>query len=207
MTSHRLRPAHVAGLAVLAAIAVACGGSVSSGSPASSAATQPPAASAPAASAPAVQPSGPGQPSASTATQPSTAAGGTLPTDACSLVTTADVEAAFGGTAAVDTGNSKAASCEFSVSGKTNAGGPGTLAVGVSVVARWSSYATIAKIMGDAVTEVKGLGVEAWRALGVTHLHVGGGDLAVAAIGVGDFTRSKLDADAEALAKALAAKV
>jgi hypothetical protein len=192
-------------IAVAVAVAVAaCGGSSSSSSsPSPVAATT---AASIAASGPASQPAASGAAASSSpasSAAPSSAASvaaGTLPGDPCSVVTAADVEAAFGGTSSA--GAVKDGVCEFQVTGQMTAGKPDVpFAVRVGFVTTFTPYATIKGTMGDAVTQVNGLGTDAWVALGVVHAQVAGGALEVTGLGVGTFDPAALGAEKVALTK------
>lgn len=187
------------GILVAAAIVAACGGG---------AAITPGASSGAAASA--QVPSGaPVSSSAFASSSPaaSTGAGtGTIPADECSVVTKADVEAAFGGSSSAGTIDENG-HCTFDVSGTIhagpNAGLPGT--VGVSFGDKFDPYDTAKFLFGDAVTKVDGLGTEAWYGLTAVHAKIPGGELVVGGLWVANVDKAIVEKDTITLAKAILA--
>ena len=193
------------GVLLAAAILAACGGGASTTPGASSGA----AASAPSgapASSPANAASSPAtaSPAASTGTGTHT---GAIPSDQCSVVTRADVEAAFGGSSSAGKLDENG-HCTFDVSGTIHAGPnvsvPGT--VGVSFGKTFSTYDRAKVIFGDAVTKVDGLGTEAWYGLTAVHAKIAAGELVVSGFWVGNFNRDTLKADTITLAKTILAR-
>jgi hypothetical protein len=193
------------GVLLAAAILAACGGGATTTPGASSGA----AASAPwgaPANSPANAASSPAtaSPTASTGTGTHT---GAIPSDQCSVVTRADVEAAFGGSSSAGKIDENG-HCAFEVSGTIHAGPnvsvPGF--VGVSFVDRYTIYDTAKLLFGDAVTKVDGLGTDAWYALTAVHAKVAGGELVVSGLWVGNFNRDTLKADTITLAKTILAR-
>jgi hypothetical protein len=132
---------------------------------------------------------------------------GAIPSDQCSVVTRADVEAAFGGSSSAGKIDENG-HCAFEVSGTIHAGPnvsvPGF--VGVSFVDRYTIYDTAKLLFGDAVTKVDGLGTDAWYALTAVHAKVAGGELVVSGLWVGNFNRDTLKADTITLAKTILAR-
>ncbi|CAN5581690.1 hypothetical protein BH10ACT2_BH10ACT2_15270 [soil metagenome] len=123
-------------------------------------------------------------------TSPSTEAGsGGAPTDACSIVTTDDVVAAFGGTVAAGVINPDNDGCDYEITGTTNTGDVGIFAE-VSVEYGQSDYitATEAKVVFPELVEVPGVGDEAWYLEFGNQLHVSlrGTELLVSVILPGD---------------------
>jgi hypothetical protein len=131
--------------------------------------------------------------------------------DMCTVVSAADVKAAYGGDVAAGTKNESAGNgCDFQITGTTNAGAvsdPG-LTTSVSYNGGWHDFATEKKVMGDGIEEVTGLGTDAWVALGVLHFKVKGNvDIAIASISFGNVDKTVVRKDAEALAKVILAKL
>jgi hypothetical protein len=194
--STRRRGLALAAAGLIAVALAACGSSSSATPPAATPAATTPvsATSQPAASAAA---------SAAPSTAPSTAASGatgTIPSDPCSVVTAADIEAAFGGSSTAGVVNSGA--CEFQITGQMTAGKPDSpFLVRIGFVTMFSSFDTIKAAMGDAVTQVTSLGTPAWIALGIIHAQVAGGSLEVAALGIGTFDHTMLDTEQLAITK------
>lgn len=193
-------PARAAIWILLAALTVgACGGG---------AATTPGASSGAAASA--QVPSGaPVSSSAFASSSPAASTGaGTIPADECSVVTKADVEAAFGGSSSAGTIDENG-HCTFDVSGTIhagpNAGLPGT--VGVSFGDKFDPYDTAKFLFGDAVTKVDGLGTEAWYGLTAVHAKIPGGELVVGGLWVANVDKAIVEKDTITLAKAILARL
>jgi hypothetical protein len=166
-------------LALVALLACACGGS--SGTPATPGGTA----------------------AQSTATAAPTSHTGGLPSDECSVVTPADVEAAFGGTASpgkIDENGH----CSFEVSGDIHAGpNAGTVPgfVTVSFGDKHTSLATAQLVFGKDIVKVDGLGTDAWYGLTAVHAQIAAGELVVGALWVGQFDKGILMADTISLAK------
>jgi hypothetical protein len=133
---------------------------------------------------------------------------GAIPSDECSVVTKADVEAAFGGSTSAGRIDENG-HCTFDVSGTIHAGPnvsvPGT--VGVSFSDKYTVYDTARMLFGDTVTKVDGLGTEAWYGLTAVHAKIAGGELVVAGFWVGDFNRDTITRDTITLAKAILARL
>jgi hypothetical protein len=189
-------PTAAIGAVLVASIVAACGGGTS--------ATSSGAASSAASSAPA---SSPTDATASAAASTGTGAGsGANPSDPCSLVTRADVEAAFGGSPTAGKIDENG-TCAFDVSGTIhagpNAGVPGT--VGVSFGRKFDPYDTAKLLFGDAVTKVDGLGTEAWYGLAAVHAKIAGGELVVGGFWVGNLDKAVIQKDTITLAKAILA--
>jgi hypothetical protein len=131
---------------------------------------------------------------------------GAIPSDECSVVTKADVEAAFGGSSSVGKIDENG-HCTFDVSGAIHAGPapvvPG--AVGVSFGDKYTIYDTAKMLFGDTITKVDGLGTEAWYGLTAVHVKIAGGELVVAGLWVGDFNRDTIQKDTITLAKTILA--
>ena len=125
--------------------------------------------------------------------------------DVCSLVTKADVAAAYGGD--VGAGTPDGTTCHFEVGGVAKAGSPmagGTVPeVIVSLTpGEWNSTADQQKLFpGDQVKPVSGLGEEAWSMGFVLNVKHGADRLSVANIGFTAYDAAELAADAIALAK------
>jgi hypothetical protein len=200
-------PARAAiGILLAVAILAACGGGAATTPGASSGA----AASGPSgvpASSPANAASSPGasSPAASTGTGTGT---GANPSDECSVVTRADVEAAFGGSSSAGKIDENG-HCAFEVSGTIHAGKVASVpvVVGVSFGDRYTIYDTAKMLFGDAVTKVDGLGTDAWYGLTAVHAKIAGGELVVSGAGLGNFNRDTLEADAITLAKTILARL
>jgi hypothetical protein len=147
--------------------------------------------------------------SANAASSPAATTGagtGAIPADECSVVTKADVEAAFGGSSSAGTIDENG-HCTFSVSGTIhagpNAGVPGT--VGVSFGDKFDPYDTAKFLFGDAVTKVDGLGTEAWYGLTAVHAKIAGGELVVGGLWVANVDKAIVEKDTITLAKAILA--
>lgn len=201
------RPATAAiGIFLAAAILAACGGG-SAATPAASsgAASATPAGSAAPSSAPASAPADTASPAASTGAGTGS---GVIPDDPCSVVTRADVEAAFGGSSS-DGAIDEDGACAFQVSGSVHAGKTGSTPgyVGVSFSDEFQTYEDEKVVLGDGVTKVEGLGTEAWFALSAVHAKIAGGELVVGGVWVGDFNRDTLKADTITLAEAILSRV
>ena len=212
--THLLRPARalastsakaLVGIVLAAATLAACSGGAATTPGASSgaaASTQAPSG-APASSPANAASSPPSSPAASTGTSAGT---GANPSDECSVVTRADVEAAFGGTSSAGKIDENG-HCAFEVSGTIHAGPnvsvPGF--VGVSFGDTFDPYETAKMLFGDAVTKLDGLGTDAWYALTAVHAKVAGGELVVSGLWVGNFNRDTLKADTITLTKTILA--
>ena len=190
-------PTAAIGALLVASFVAACGGGAAATTAASSGSASSAASSAPASS--------PTDATAGAAASTGTGAGsGANPSDPCWVVTKADVEAAFGGTAS--TGKiDENGTCAFDVSGTIHAGpNPGVPgSVAVSLGDTFDSYDRAKVVFGDAVTKVDGLGTEAWYGLTAVHAKVAGGELVVAGFWVGTFNRDILKADTITLTKAI----
>jgi hypothetical protein len=190
-------PTAAIGALLVASMVAACGGGTAATTAASSGAVSPAASSAPASS--------PTNVTASAAVSTGTGAGsGANPSDPCSVVTKADVEAAFGGSSTAGTIDENG-KCAFEVSGAIHAGPkpvvPGSVAV--SFGDTFDSYDRAKVVFGDAITKVDGLGTDAWYGLTAVHAKVAGGELVVAGFWVGTFNRDTLRADTITLTKAI----
>jgi hypothetical protein len=146
-------------------------------------------------------------PTTSPAASASPAGGtGAIPSDVCSVVTKADVQAAFGGNPSAPTVDENG-HCSFDVSGTIhagpNAGVPGT--VGVSFGDQFSPYDTAKVVFGDSITKVDGLGTEAWYGLTAVHAKIAGGELVVSGFWVGHFDLDILQKDTVTLTKTILA--
>ena len=165
-----------AGALVLAAALAACGGA-SSPAPAGSSGTPTAVPSGTAGSAATAGAPASGAPS----TNGSSNTGGN-PSDACSVVAKADVEAAFGGSSTDGTVDSSKV-CTFEVSGTLKAGQPGEspLRLRVFFDVHYVTYATVKPMLGDAVVKVDGLGSEAYYTSqgNLLHVQVPGGMLTI----------------------------
>ncbi len=132
------------------------------------------------------------------------------PADSCSVATKADVEAAFGGSS-TDGQAGQYGVCTFDVSGKVKAGGPGDSPVGIRVFfdAKYVTYAAIKASIGDAVTQVDGLGAEAYYAasLGTFHVQVPGGMLTIGVKNKDTLDAGVLQQSVIDLAKAILARL
>lgn len=202
------KPATAAiGILLAAAILAACGGgSATTPGASSGAASAAPAGSTAPSGAPASAPAdATASPAASTGTGTGT---GAIPADPCSVVTKADVEAAFGGSSS-DGAIDENGSCAFEVSGSIHAGPNGSAPgyVGVSFSDEFQTYENEKVVFGDDVTKVEGLGTEAWFALSAVHAKIAGGELVVGGVWVGDFNRDTLKADTITLAKTILSRV
>jgi hypothetical protein len=133
---------------------------------------------------------------------------GANPSNECSVVTKADVEAAFGGSSSAGKIDEHG-HCAFEVSGAIHAGPnvsvPG--GVGVSFGDTYTIYDTAKMLFGDSVTKVDGLGTEAWYALDTVHVKIAGGELAVVALWIGNFDKAIIQKDTITLAKAILARL
>lgn len=195
-------PTAAFGILLAATIVAACG---------SGTATAPPAPAAPSAATSAT-PSGAPVSSPTDATASAAASGGTgtgagaVPSDPCSVVTKADVEAAFGGSSSAGKIDENG-SCAFEVSGTIHAGPNASVpgSVGVSFGDTFDSYDRARVVFGDAITNVDGLGTDAWYGLSAVHAKIAGGELVVAGFWVGNFNRDTLKADTITLTKAILA--
>jgi hypothetical protein len=138
-----------------------------------------------------------GPPAASTGT-------GALPSNECSPVTAADVEAAYGGTSSPGKLDEHG-HCAFEVSGNIHAGPnqgiPGE--VGVSFNDRWTTFETAKLLFGDAVTKVDGLGTDAWFALHALHVKIAGGEFAIGALWIANVDKAIIQKDTVTLAKSI----
>jgi hypothetical protein len=201
---------------VRAAIGILLAGLVLGACGGGNAATAGPSASIPSAAAPSgaasSAPSGPvaSAPVDATASPAASASpasgGGAIPSDECSVVTKADVQAAFGGNPSAATVDENG-HCTFEVSGTIhagpNAGIPGT--VGVSFSDQFTPYETAKLLFGDSVTKVDGLGTDAWYGLTAVHAKIAGGEVVVGGFWVGNFDRDILQKDTITLTKAILA--
>ena len=142
------------------------------------------------------------------AASPSATAGSAIPADPCSVVSAADIEAAFGGTstaARIDgDGN-----CSFDVSGTVHAGGIGDApaTVRVSFAREHAVYDTQVAVLGDRVTRADGLGTDAWFMLGGLHAAVPGGELVIVGVWLDGYDQAIIQRDTIALAKAILARL
>ncbi len=138
-----------------------------------------------------------GPPAATTVT-------GGLPSNECSPVTAADVEAAYGGTSSPGKLDENG-HCAFEVSGNIHAGPnqglPGE--IGVSFNDRWTTFETAKLLFGDAVTKVDGLGTEAWFALHALHVKIAGGEFAIGALWIANVDKAIIQKDTVTLAKTI----
>ncbi len=121
---------------------------------------------------------------------PNTDAGSNgTPKDACSIVTTDDVAAAFGGTVAPGVANPDNGGCDYEISGTTNTGAVGVFAQ-ISIAYGQSDYTAAAeeKVVFPDVVEVKGVGEAAWyMAFGhQLHASLNGTELQISGILPGD---------------------
>lgn len=123
----------------------------------------------------------------------------------CSLVTKADVAAAYGGD--VGAGTLDGTTCHFQVGGTAKAGKP---MAGVDVPevivsltpGEWNSTADQQKLFpGDQVKPVAGLGEEAWSSGFTLNVKHGADRLSVVNVGFTAYDADELAADAIALAK------
>jgi hypothetical protein len=189
------------GILLAAATVAACGGGTAATPGASSGAAYAAPSGAPASS-PADATS---SPAASTGTGTGT---GAIPSDECSAVTKADVEAAFGGSSSAGKIDENG-HCAFEVSGTIHAGPNASVpgSVGVSFGDKYTIYDTAKMLFGDAVTKVDGLGTEAWYGLTAVHAKIAGGELVVTGFWVGNFNRDTLKADTITLAKTILANL
>ena len=136
---------------------------------------------------------------------PATSTGtGALPSNECSPVTAADVQAAYGGTSSPGKLDENG-HCAFEVSGNIHAGPnqgiPGE--VGVSFNDQWTSFETAKALFGDAVTKVDGLGTDAWFALHALHVKIAGGEFAIGALWVFNGDQAIIQKDTITLAKTI----
>ena len=147
--------------------------------------------------------------SASTAAVPtgptdSGAGNGTIPSNQCSVVTKADVEAAFGGSSTAGKIDENG-HCVFEVSGAIhagpNAGIPGT--VSVDFIDRYTTFDDAKFLFGSEVSKVDGLGADAWYGLRAVHAKIAAGELVVGGFWVGNFDRSTIQKDTITLAKTI----
>ncbi len=142
------------------------------------------------------------------AASPSATAGSVIPADPCSVVSAADIEAAFGGTstaARIDgDGN-----CSFDVSGTVHAGGTGEspATVRVSFAREHAAYDTQVAVLGDRVTRADGLGTDAWFMLGGLHAAVAGGELVIVGVWLDGYDQAIIQRDTIALAKVILARL
>ncbi len=205
-------PARAAiGILVAAATFAACGGGAAT-TPGATPATAPGASSGAAASAQALY-GAPASSPANAASSPAASTGtgtgtGTIPTDECSVVTRADVEAAFGGSSSVGTIDEHG-HCTFEVSGAIHAG-PAPVVPGSVLVSfgnKYTVYDTAKMLFGDTITKVDGLGTDAWYGLTAVHAKIAGGEVAVAGLWVGNFNRDTLKADTITLTKTILARL
>ena len=189
-----------------AATFAACSGGAATTPGASSGAASSAPSSAPASS-PAAAVSSPAtaSPAASSGTGTGT---GANPSDECSVVTKADVEAAFGGSSSAGKIDENG-HCAFEVTGTIHAGKVESVpvVVGVSFGDKYTIYDTAKMLFGNAVTKVDGLGTDAWYALTAVHAKIAGGELVVSGAGLGNFNRDTLKADAITLAKTILARL
>ena len=190
-------PAAAIGALVVAAVVAACGGGTGA-TPGASSGAVPSAVSSAAASS---------LTDAKASAAPSTGTGagaGAHPSDPCSVVTRAEVEAAFGGSSTAGTIDENG-KCAFDVSGAIHAGPkpvvPGSVAV--SFGNAFTNYDRAKVVLGDAITKVDGLGTDAWYGLTAVHAKVAGGELVVAGFWVGTFDRDILKTDTITLTKAI----
>ena len=203
-------PARAAiGILVAAATFAACGGGAAT-TPGATPATAPGASSGAAASAQALY-GAPASSPANAASSPAASTGpgtGAIPSDECSVVTRADVEAAFGGSSSVGKIDENG-HCTFEVSGTIHAGPNASVpgSVLVSFGDTFDPYDTAKRLFGDAVTKVDGLGTDAWYALTAVHAKIAGGEIAVAGLWVGNFNRDTLKADTITLTKTILARL
>ncbi len=121
---------------------------------------------------------------------PSTDAGSNVaPKDACSIVTTDDIAAAFGGTVVAGVINPDNGGCDYEISGTTNTGAARAFAQ-ISLDYGQSDYTPAAeeKVVFPDVVEVPGVGDAAWYLAFGHQLHVSlkGTELQISAILPGD---------------------
>jgi hypothetical protein len=199
------KPATAAiGIILAAAIVAACGGGSATVSPVAS-----PGAASSAQAGSAAPSNGPASTPAQATASPAPSTGsGAIPSDPCSVVTAADVEAAFGGSSSAGKVDENGA-CVFEVSGTIHAGPnesvPGD--VRVSFSDEFTTYERAKVVFGEGVSKVDGLGTEAWYALNAAHARIAGGELVVGATWVGNFNRETLTTDTIALAKTILSRV
>jgi hypothetical protein len=126
---------------------------------------------------------------------------------ACSIVTTADVAAAFGGTVADGVVNGDDGSCNYEITGRTKTGDSGSLATAsLSLGADYTSYAEAQAVFAD-IEQIDGVSQQAWYypAAHELHVDVGGSELLVAATIPGD--EAAIKAEIIAFARAVIGKL
>ncbi len=140
-------------------------------------------------------------PAVSSPSQP--AAGGSLPSDPCQLVTLADVSSIYGGDVNA-LGLDQNGNCSFEINGQAKAGksaASGEFAV--SFGDSWSSYDDAKTVFGSDVVKIDGLGTDAYSYGGFIHARVGSGELVVGGVWVGDYDRTMLATETSDMAKLL----
>jgi hypothetical protein len=90
----------------------------------------------------------------------------------CSIVTTGDVAAAFGGTVAKGVVNPDNGGCDYEITGTTKTGPSGVLAqVSIGVGGDYQTY-DHSKVVFPDIEKVAGLGTEAWYYSFGNQLHI-----------------------------------
>jgi hypothetical protein len=111
----------------------------------------------------------------------------------CSIVTTDDVKAAFGGTVAAGTINADNGGCDYVITGTTKTGPSGVLAqVSIGLGGEYQTY-DHSKVVFPDIEKVSGLGTEAWYYSFGNQLHInlGTSELQISGMLPGDKTAIK----------------
>lgn len=115
--------------------------------------------------------------------------------DPCSIVTTDDVAAAFGGTVAAGVINPDNGGCDYEITGQTNTGPSGVLTqVSIELAGDYGSYDK-SKVIFPDIEKVDGLGSEAWYYSFGSQLHInlGGQALVISGLFPGDDSAVKAE--------------
>ncbi len=108
--------------------------------------------------------------------------------DPCSIVTTADVAAVFGGTVAEGVINPDNGGCDYEITGMTNTGDSGVLTqVSISLDGEYETYDN-EKVVFPDIEKIDGLGSGAWYYSFGSQLHIdlGNQELLISGIFPGD---------------------
>lgn len=127
--------------------------------------------------------------------------------DPCSIVTTDDVAAAFGGTVAAGVINPDNGGCDYEITGQTNTGPSGVLTqVSIELAGDYGSYDK-SKVIFPDIEKVDGLGSEAWYYSFGSQLHINLGGQALVISGLFPGDDSAVKAEVVAFGHAVVAKL
>jgi hypothetical protein len=127
--------------------------------------------------------------------------------DPCTIVTTDDVAAAFGGTVAAGVINPDNGGCDYEITGQTKTGPSGILTqVSIEFSGDYGSY-DHSKVVFPDIVKIDGLGSEAWYySFGSQlHINIGGQALVISGLFPGD--KAAVQAEVVAFATTVVGKL